>query len=154
MALSILLWPGGQGLLAFDAVYVQPMSFGRIIPTGTSETLEIDARTGYAQATVVSGGTVTFLNNGYSGMIRVMTNSTAGGENVTVNFPSSAGLYLYDGGTIVDSMRLYFMQERSMTSGVTVYGNLDLYYGGRLDLKVGQRAGTYTGSVNVNLVIN
>lgn len=152
LALSV---SGARHAGALDGVVVTPMYWGRIIPGTSEETLEIDARSGFAFTAKVTSGTATVLNPGNSGFVRFITNSTAGGETVNLLFPTNVTLTLRGGGgQVLDAMNMYFMQERSQTSGALPVGQLDLYIGGRLDVSPGQQAGDYSADVNLTILIN
>ena len=137
---------------------VTDLDFGTIVATGGANIL-IDASAGAAVSTVDSG-TATITSAGTSGRVNVDSPVSAT-VNVAYSIASTTGAVadqIDDGGGNTMAFTAASIGTYSSSTGgnpgtlsVTAGTTAPIYIGGLLQIGVGQTAGTYTGTITVDV---
>ncbi len=141
--------------LAWEITATNAMSFGSVAPGPSTAVIEIDAQLGFARPTIFSGTPILIPPEGYSGLVRITSNSTEAGQAISLIFPTTLVLVRDNSvETPQTVMRLSNFSDLSPAISTAVQGDLDIAFGGRLEVKEQQVPGAYSGDLDITVVFN
>jgi hypothetical protein len=141
--------------LSWEISASNSMSFGSVAPGPSTAVIEIDASAGFARPSIFSGSPVLIPPEGYSGLLRITSNSTEAGQTISLSFPTTV-ILVRDNSVVtpLTVMRLDGFDSRSPALTVAVQGDVDIALGGKLEVKEYQVPGSYSGDLNLTVVFN